>query len=184
MSQENVAEVDDPPRRCYKRLMRGVRVVVVAVALAVLPTSGGGAVAANAKPARETQPTLRLVPDCETFADWDPPSNSVRVLLSGFPPNTQFHGMLVTADGAGVSGNFRTDANGTFDSLRDAGALGSYIPGTWTATIVWAGGTLTSSLYVDCSKPATKQDCNKGGWRRYGFENQGQCVRLVRHGPK
>jgi hypothetical protein len=182
MSQENVAEVDDPPRRCYKCLMRGVRVVVVAVALAMLPTSAGGAVAANAKPASETQPTLRLVPDCETFADWDPPANSVRVLLSGFPPNIPFQGTLITADGAGVGPvNLRTDANGAFDSLS-IGSTGSYVPGTWTATIVWAGGTLTSSLYVDCSKPATKQDCNKGGWRRYGFKNQGQCIRAVRHG--
>jgi len=31
--------------------------------------------------------------------------------------------------------------------------------------------------------PQSKDDCTDGGWRRYGFKNQGQCVASVRRGP-
>ena len=49
-------------------------------------------------------------------------------------------------------------------------------PGTFEVTVVWAGGTLTQSLFVDCSKPETKDDCKNGGWSNFNFKNQGQCV--------
>ena len=162
--------------------MRRVGLVALAVALAVVATGGVGAAAANAQPAA-TQPTLRILPDCETFADSQPPANSVRVLLSGFPPNTPFEGTLEMPDGGTVMPeDLRTDANGNFDSLS-VGSVGTFEPGTWTVTIVWAGGTLTGSLFVDCSKPSTKQDCKKGGWRQFKFKNQGQCIRSLK-GPK
>jgi DNA-binding beta-propeller fold protein YncE len=32
--------------------------------------------------------------------------------------------------------------------------------------------------------PTSKEQCKKGGWRRFGFENQGQCIRFVKRGPK
>lgn len=30
--------------------------------------------------------------------------------------------------------------------------------------------------------PETKQDCKKGGWKDYGFKNQGQCIKFVNTG--
>jgi hypothetical protein len=32
--------------------------------------------------------------------------------------------------------------------------------------------------------PTSKQQCKHGGWRQFGFKNQGQCIRSVKHGPK
>jgi hypothetical protein len=38
----------------------------------------------------------------------------------------------------------------------------------------------------DCNgpllNPETKEDCKHGGWRDYGFRNQGQCIRYVNTG--
>jgi hypothetical protein len=34
------------------------------------------------------------------------------------------------------------------------------------------------------SGPATKEDCKRGSWSRFGFKNQGQCVAAVNHGPQ
>jgi hypothetical protein len=32
--------------------------------------------------------------------------------------------------------------------------------------------------------PTSKDQCKKGGWPQFGFKNQGQCIRFVKHGPK
>lgn len=34
---------------------------------------------------------------------------------------------------------------------------------------------------VECN-PETSDDCKKGGWEKYGFKNQGQCIRYVNTG--
>jgi hypothetical protein len=28
-------------------------------------------------------------------------------------------------------------------------------------------------------RPTSKADCQHGGWRNYGFQNQGQCIQFV-----
>jgi hypothetical protein len=30
--------------------------------------------------------------------------------------------------------------------------------------------------------PKTKADCKKGGYKDFGFKNQGQCIKAVNHG--
>jgi hypothetical protein len=38
--------------------------------------------------------------------------------------------------------------------------------------------------YVLQGPPSSKQECKKGGWRKYknpSFKNQGQCVKFVNH---
>lgn len=40
-------------------------------------------------------------------------------------------------------------------------------------------GTQLTKLYAG---PVTKNDCMKGGWARYGFQNQGQCIRYIETG--
>lgn len=43
----------------------------------------------------------------------------------------------------------------------------------------------TQELVVSCdSMPTTTAQCKNGGWRNYGFKNQGQCVAFVQRGPK
>jgi hypothetical protein len=32
--------------------------------------------------------------------------------------------------------------------------------------------------------PTAKNQCKNGGWKQFGFKNQGQCIRFVNHGPK
>lgn len=32
--------------------------------------------------------------------------------------------------------------------------------------------------------PTIQKQCRHGGWRRYGFPNQGRCVAFVRRGPR
>jgi hypothetical protein len=32
------------------------------------------------------------------------------------------------------------------------------------------------------ANPRTKEDCKDGGWMRYGFKNQGQCIRFIETG--
>jgi len=62
--------------------------------------------------------------------------------------------------------------------------IGTQEPGIFEATVVLSTGTLTQSLFVDCSTPASKEECKHGGWRRFGFKNQGQCIAFVNHGPQ
>lgn len=94
-------------------------------------------------------PTLTLTENCDGY----PPISSVGIHLMGLPPNEQFAGKLefFNDDGSssgGIEGDFVTDENGSFEQ-----SLGAEIPQTYRATVVWAGGTLETSLRVDCSPP-------------------------------
>ena len=151
----------------------------VGVALALPSISNAApAAAASASTSSISGPTLTLKRNCDF-----PPANYVNVILSGFPPFTPFGGTL-EFDGAGIGPiQLTTDENGNFDS-SSVGFVGSFEPVTFRATIVWAGGTLRESLFVDCSKPASKEDCKNGGWRNYPqFNNQGLCLAFVERGP-
>jgi hypothetical protein len=148
---------------------------ILGLALA-LPSISNAAPApsASAAAATPTQPTLSLKKDCETF----PGLNSVNVTLAGLPPFTEFVGTLVTPGGGTLSSSETTDASGSFDVT-----VGSAEPGIFEATVVWSGGTLTQSLFVDCSTPASKEECKRDGWRNFPqFKNQGQCIAFVNHG--
>ena len=49
-----------------------------------------------------------------------------------------------------------------------------------------SGGPLSGAdiTVVDApSLPTAKNQCQNGGWRRFGFKNQGRCIRSVKHGP-
>jgi hypothetical protein len=155
------------------RPLRAALAVLAFAALAALaPYAVAGASASSI-----SKPTLTLKRNCDF-----PPANYVNVILSGFPPFTPFEATL------GFDGNeigpiqLTTDENGSFDS-SSVGFIGPLEPVTFTATIVWAGGTLRESLFVDCSKPASKEDCKNGVWRDFpDFKNQGQCVAFVSGG--
>jgi alpha-tubulin suppressor-like RCC1 family protein len=53
------------------------------------------------------------------------------------------------------------------------------------AAAVAAGGSHSLALQGGGpGSPASKDDCKKGGWREYGFRNQGQCVASVVRGGR
>jgi hypothetical protein len=37
-------------------------------------------------------------------------------------------------------------------------------------------------MKFNSSDPSTKDDCRDGGWERFGFKNQGQCIRFIETG--
>jgi hypothetical protein len=50
--------------------------------------------------------------------------------------------------------------------------LGVPTSGTFTATVVWSGGTLVTTLVVNCAVPASNEECKEAGWRAFGvFKN-------------
>ena len=150
-------------------------------ALAVLAFAALAALAAVRRCQRQHQLDFRAYAHAQAQLRLSS-ANYVNVILSGFPPFTPFEGTL-EFDGAGIGPiQLTTDENGNFDS-SSVGFVGSFEPVTFTATIVWAGGTLRESLFVDCSKPASKEDCKNGGWRNYPqFNNQGLCLAFVSGG--
>jgi len=44
---------------------------------------------------------------------------------------------------------------------------------------IHTGSTGTSAVRV---QPTSRADCRHGGWRNYGFQNQGQCIQSVNGG--
>jgi hypothetical protein len=139
----------------------------------------GLVIAALASPAVSTAaPTLTLTKNCSQY----PPFHGVDVSLTGLPPNTPFDGTLGFPSGGSVGpASFTTDASGNFF----LGPFGSSVPGTFTATVVWSGGTLVTSLDVNCAVPTSREQCKNGGWQAFGFfRNQGDCVSFVATGGK
>jgi hypothetical protein len=46
--------------------------------------------------------------------------------------------------------------------------------------MVGAGGALADTVF-STSSPTTEEDCQNGGYAKYGFKNQGQCIKAVNH---
>jgi hypothetical protein len=157
---------------------RGLRYGLVVVAL--VASAAIFAAVASAKDTTTSQPALTLQRDCETFGQG---VNGIEASLSGFPPFTSFDAIIKFPDGGQIGprgSGLETDANGNYGPH----GLGTEARGTWTVTVIWSGGTLTKSLYVNCKRPATRRDCTNGGWTKYGFRNQSHCVAWVRrHRP-
>ena len=41
--------------------------------------------------------------------------------------------------------------------------------------VIWGSGVALAD------SPTTKEDCKNGGYAKYGFKNQGQCISAVNH---
>jgi hypothetical protein len=148
--------------------IRCARLAALAALLAVglispAPASGTAATA---------DPTLTLTEICADF-------QGVRITLVGFPPNTPYTATIEDPGGGAGPGQATSGPNGEF-FLLEYGAG----PGTYTFTIVWAGGTIQESITVDCTFTITKADCRDDGWRRFDFRNQGECISFAERGPK
>ena len=47
--------------------------------------------------------------------------------------------------------------------------------------MVGAGAALADTVFSTSDSPTTKEDCKNGGYAKYGFKNQGQCIKAVNH---
>ena len=158
-----------------KRWTTAVTVGVLALMALLVPS---GATAA---------PTLTLSPAC----DEPQPASGVHAQLSGMAPFADFVGTIkgVADDGTdfGTIGPQPVNANANGDFEVWAYQFGASAV-TWTVTVETESFTLEKTLRVDCSPPpptpSSKADCKRGGWRQYGFRNQGQCVSSVVHASK
>jgi hypothetical protein len=73
------------------------------------------------------------------------------------------------------------DQPDTFDALPTGRAPTDCSP------LPGPGGPLSSGdiTVVDALPlPTTRDQCTKGGWKRFSFTNQGQCIAFANHGPK
>jgi hypothetical protein len=61
----------------------------------------------------------------------------------------------------------------------------SALPSDCPAPSEVLGGTTSGDLVVTDAPPlpVSKEQCKKGGWRLFGFKNQGACVSFVAKGP-
>jgi hypothetical protein len=71
------------------------------------------------------------------------------------------------------------DANKSFIVTAGAGtydlvvSINPPIAATYTVTVDDCGETTAA--------PTTKEDCKNGGYAKFGFKNQGQCIKAVNH---
>jgi hypothetical protein len=47
--------------------------------------------------------------------------------------------------------------------------------------MVGAGVALADTVFSTSDTPTTKEDCKNGSYAKYGFKNQGQCIKAVNH---
>jgi DNA-binding beta-propeller fold protein YncE len=87
-------------------------------------------------------------------------------------------GLAVSADGRNV---YAADAGADSVSQYARGADGRLTPLS-PATVPAGENPIEVALTPGRREPATKDDCKDGGWRAFGFRNQGRCVAAVNHG--
>ena len=58
--------------------------------------------------------------------------------------------------------------------------------GAVTAVLMFAmvgAGVALADTVFSTSSPTTKEDCKNRGYAKYGFKNQGQCIKAVNQTP-
>jgi hypothetical protein len=98
-------------------------------------------------------------------------------VAAGFEPG----GIAVSSDGRSVYVASR-DAGGNNVWQFDVGAGGALSPKTPPAVAAGISPVAVATTPA-VRQPVTKDDCKDGGWRRFGFRNQGQCIAAVNRGP-
>ncbi len=84
-------------------------------------------------------------------------------------------GVAVSPDGGSV---YVANENSDNVSQYDVGAGGTLQPKT-PATVAAGDGPLYVAVSPTTRLPRTLADCKNGGWRAFGFKNQGQCIKFV-----
>ena len=100
-------------------------------------------------------------------------------LITGVPGVVAFVG--TRADGSTVTQTVTTGTEMTFTPYALDGFT-SLVELRWTQQ--FAGWALHQfdDVVVSDARPEAKDECFGGGWARYGFRNQGQCVRTFETG--
>jgi hypothetical protein len=126
------------------------RRLITALALALATAAALGSIGLpSGSAAAATDPTLTLTRDCETFRDDG--GETIHVRLSGFPAFTPFDYTVEVLRSSEGPVHDVTDAAGNAEPTEFSGLV--HHGETWTVTVVWSGGALTQSLYVDCTRP-------------------------------
>lgn len=111
------------------------------------------------------------------------PADSVSLDVLGFDFFDEFgDATLIVYDEAG-----QALASASADPFMEWGTVTATAP---AGTAIWQIGLDLPQgvVYVDnlaiayVVDPTTRDDCKDGGWRQYGFANQGQCVAFVETG--
>ena len=138
-------------------------------------------------------PTLTLTPAC------DRPNTPVGAEVSGggFPPNQAINVIAIpsstTASFTEARTRTGTDPNGNlspvfFGSASPFGVLRVQAFEIHDDDLtVDPDEALLATSFIDnpCAvRTLTKDQCKNGGWREFGFKNQGECVAFVERRPK
>ena len=155
------------PPGVFVRDRSTARTELLSVSSAGEPASSasfGGAITADGRVAAFWSDASNLVPGdanglSDVFARDRRASVTQRVSVS-----------IAGGDSNGNSAAYALDADGTL-AIFESHASNLVAGDTNDATDVFARRVLAS--------PSRKEDCKHGGWRRFGFRNQGQCIAFV-----
>ena len=89
-------------------------------------------------------------------------------------------GVAVNRDGGSV---YVTNAFSDAVSQYDIGS-GELLSPKSPPTVATGHGPREVAVSPVARVPTTKNECKDGGWRRFGFKNQGRCIAFVHRGPR
>ena len=133
---------------------------------AITPTSGSGQSAQTGQ--AFTAPLVAAVTDTAGSA------------LPGAPVTFTVTSGSAAFPGATTTATSTTDPNGRATSPAPTAGT---TPGPATITATTPGVT-TPATFTETVTPATPtstEDCKNGGYAKYGYKNQGQCIAAVNH---
>ena len=84
----------------------------------------------------------------------------------------------------GVCADFWSGAGGGGGGsslVPTTGGEGPLITGLSPSIVISYQGGGVGEEPPPTEQPQTKEDCKKGGWKEFGFKNQGQCIKAVNH---
>ena len=84
-------------------------------------------------------------------------------------------GIAITSDGRSL---YAANAGDSTVSQYAVGAGGLLAPRS-PATVPTGANPVQIALTPVRRVPTSKEQCKNGGWRQFGFKNQGQCVSFV-----
>jgi DNA-binding beta-propeller fold protein YncE len=99
---------------------------------------------------------------------------------SAVPAGTFPLGIAITRDGTSV---YAANAGSNSISQYAVRADGTLAPRS-PATVAAGLNPLEIAVSPPPRVPTSKEQCKRGGYRQFGFKNQGQCVAFVERGPK
>jgi len=94
------------------------------------------------------------------------------------------HDIAVSPDGKSAYVTFSSTSGGSRGVLQYAVGAGGRLSLNNPATVPAGSSPAGIAVTPLARKPTTKEQCKHGGWKQFGFKNQGRCIRSLKHGPK